>query len=91
MYSVCFLIQGAVLPPGRDSRDSRSSRLVEATEKALGTLLNCFQYMYLVPSIPHICPTFTKSFFKSCEVIIKLGLFKLIFHSLHNIYIILLE
>ena len=27
-----------VSPPGRDSRDSHSSRLAEATEKALGTI-----------------------------------------------------
>ena len=41
-----------VSPPGRDSRDSRSSRLAEATQKALGTnaLLNCFRYIYLFPS-----------------------------------------
>ena len=45
------------------SRDSRSSRLAEATQKPLGTiaLSNWFRCMYLF--IPHIYPTFTKSFY----------------------------
>ena len=44
-----------VSSPGRDSHDLRSSRLAEATQKALGTnaLLNWFRYIYLVPS-PHL-------------------------------------
>ena len=48
-------ISQLVSSPGRDSRDSRSSRLAEATQKALGTnaLLHWFPYTYLVPS-PHL-------------------------------------
>ena len=49
---VKFRMSCLVSSPGRDSRDSRSSRLAEATQKALGTnaLSNWFRCMYLVPS-----------------------------------------
>ena len=65
-----------VSPPGRDSRDSRSSRLAEATQKALGTSapLNCFWYIYLVPS-PHLSNIYKIVFLKSFAVIIILSPF----------------
>ena len=58
-----------VSSPGRDSRDSRSSRLAEATQKALGTNALCTGSRILIWFLPHIYPIFTKSFFKSLEII----------------------
>ena len=59
-----------VSPPGRDLHDSHSSRLAEATEKALGTiaLSNCF--WCIIWFLPQVYPRFTKSFLKSLAVII---------------------
>ena len=47
----CLLAEYLVSPPGRDSRDSRSSFLTKATEKGLGTNApsNCFRYIYPSP------------------------------------------
>ena len=64
-----------VSPRVRDSRDSRSSRLAEATEKALGTMHFQTVSSVCIWFFPHIYPTFTKSFFKSLVVIIILGPF----------------
>ena len=52
-----------VSPPGRDSRDSRSSRLAETTEKALGTIApsNWFRCLYLVPS-SHLSNIYSSGF-----------------------------
>ena len=52
-----------VSPPGRDSRDSRSSRLEEATEKALGTIALQTGSGVCIWFLSHIYLTFTKSFF----------------------------
>ena len=58
-----------VSSPGRDSRDSRSSRLAEATQKTLGTNALCTGSRILIWFLPHIYAIFTKSFFKSLEII----------------------
>ena len=58
-----------VSSPGRDSRDSRSSRLAEATQKALGTNALCTGSRIFIWFLPHIYPIFTKSFFKSLAII----------------------
>ena len=52
-----------VSSPGGDSRDSRSSRLAEATQKALGTNALCTGSRIFIWFLPHIYPIFTKSFF----------------------------
>ena len=52
-----------VSSPGRDSRDSRSSRLAEPTQKALGTNALCTGSRIFIWFLPHIYPIFTKSFF----------------------------
>ena len=59
MYSKSTVVSS----PGRDSRDSRSSRLVEATQKALGTNALCTGSCIFIWFLPHIYPIFTKSFF----------------------------
>ena len=52
-----------VSSPGRDSRDSHSSRLAEATQKALGTNALCTGSRIFIWLLPHIYPIFAKSFF----------------------------
>ena len=51
-----------VSSPGRDSRDLRSSRQAEATQKALGTNALCTGSRIFIWFLPHIYPIFTKSF-----------------------------
>ena len=60
-----------VSSPGRDSRDSRSSRLAEATQKALGTNVLCTGSRIFIWFLPHIYPIFIdlqNRFFKSLAI-----------------------
>ena len=63
-YDVKLSDMELVSSPGRDSRDSRSSRLAEATQKALATNALCTGSCIFIWFLPHIYPIFAKSFFK---------------------------
>ena len=52
------LVRSLVSSPGRDSHNSRSSRLAEATQKALGTNVLCTGSRIFIWFLPHIYPIF---------------------------------